>query len=435
MANVATSKGIATSFGNTPQAGDDLFNFTEDNLVLFAADATHLNTVSLDVMSNDQGGAAKTLYSIDDGNGGQLSPDADLLAKDALANGTSVWEHTQQGDDMRIDHGKIDVDLTHAFSALGITNIQQMGAHDVINEDFVYAIQLGNGTVSEAHVHMTIQGVNDAATFSGSDTGSVTEDTTLTTGGTLQVQDVDHNEAVFTGATTGNGLHGTYGDFSFDTVTGNWGYSLNNGALNVQQLNSGDHVTDTLSVVSLDGTTHDVVVTVNGQDSYLGPDLLTNGSFEEGQTTSGGAWQGFSSLPGWTNVNGQSLEVVSAPYAGTADSDGHWLDTQASPGGIDIKQSVDVSTGAHAQLSVTLSTEQVSGLFTNPAEHLVFNFNGIQALDISASDIVLADGNMHTFTADIVGLAGLDTLEIQSVGATDNVGFALDHVMVQEWHL
>lgn len=61
-----------------------------------------------------------------------------------------------------------------------------------------------------------------------------------------------------------NALVGTYGDFTFDAETGTWGYTLNNESLAVQGLNAGDERTDTLTVQSLDGTTHDIVVTVHG---------------------------------------------------------------------------------------------------------------------------------------------------------------------------
>ncbi len=70
--------GTGTSFMNTPQAGDDTFTsaltgLTEDSLFV----------TYLAVMANDLGGAAKTLYSLDDGtnSNGVLSP-VDLLTQD-----------------------------------------------------------------------------------------------------------------------------------------------------------------------------------------------------------------------------------------------------------------------------------------------------------------------------------------------------------------
>ena len=71
---MATSKGIAISFNNTPQAADDFFStaqtgLTEDGLP---------GAVILDVMANDAGGKGKSLYSLDDGinRGERRSPAA-----------------------------------------------------------------------------------------------------------------------------------------------------------------------------------------------------------------------------------------------------------------------------------------------------------------------------------------------------------------------
>src|SRR2546423_1498041 len=86
-----------TSFTNTPQAGDDLFlsvttGLTEDLLFI----------TYLAVMANDLGGAAKTLYSIDNGTNsiGVISP-TDLLTQDIVrtealstdcsAHGAKIW--------------------------------------------------------------------------------------------------------------------------------------------------------------------------------------------------------------------------------------------------------------------------------------------------------------------------------------------------------
>ena len=78
------------SFGNTPQATNDAFTgFTEDSI--------HI----IDVMGNDLGGAAKTLYSLDDGvsSGGIRPTDlllqdmarTEALSTDRSALGASIW--------------------------------------------------------------------------------------------------------------------------------------------------------------------------------------------------------------------------------------------------------------------------------------------------------------------------------------------------------
>ena len=76
MADTTTSNGTATSFTNTPQAKDDSYNYIEDmlraNSTLYNS-AT--NTIYLDVMSNDLGGGAKTLFAVSDGDGNAITSD------------------------------------------------------------------------------------------------------------------------------------------------------------------------------------------------------------------------------------------------------------------------------------------------------------------------------------------------------------------------
>ena len=105
-----------------------------------------------------------------------------------------------------------------------------------------------DGTDSKT-IDVTINGSNDGATISGSAAGAVTEDGTLTTGGTLSVADVDSGENVFQAVAAGD-LAGSYGSFTFDETSGAWTYALNNAAANVQALTATDVVHDTLTVTS-----------------------------------------------------------------------------------------------------------------------------------------------------------------------------------------
>src|SRR2546430_4341612 len=119
MATQTTGGGSTTSFSNTPQAVDDSYSWTEDQLIALSLYNGATNTISLDVMSNDLGGNAKTLWSIDDGNGNTIATDYDLLAGD-VTNGISAWEMTAQGNWIRINNGKIEYKLddgTHLSSS------------------------------------------------------------------------------------------------------------------------------------------------------------------------------------------------------------------------------------------------------------------------------------------------------------------------------
>jgi len=163
-------------------------------------------------------------------------------------------------------------------------------------------------------------------------------------------------------------------------------------------------------------------------------ELLANGSFEDQPNLTDSGFVLFTSLPGWTtNPGSAALEVCADNYRGVGGSDGHWLDTQGSPGGIDISQTVDVGTGATAHLTARIA----AGDFTSPSEHLEFIFDGTIVKDVSLLDfgilspVLIPKNALNTFedfTVDVTGQGGLDTLEIKSVGASSNYGFSLDNV-------
>ncbi|NPV19541.1 beta strand repeat-containing protein [Bradyrhizobium aeschynomenes] len=141
-------------------------------------------------------------------------------------------------------------------------DIQSLRASDHIDQTYTVKIDDGHGGTTTQTVTITVNGVNDAASISGTAAGTVKEDGTLTAGGTLTVSDVDSGENQFQ---TPASLAGTYGTFTFNAVTGAWGYTLNNSAANVQALNDGDVKHDTLTVKSVDGTASQVIdVTING---------------------------------------------------------------------------------------------------------------------------------------------------------------------------
>ena len=252
----------ATSFTKTPQAADDIYSFTEDDAAALAVG----NVLTLDVTAGDRGGAAKKLFSIDKGNGNSSASDVELLTADVV-DGVSAWEPTEDGNAIRINNGKIEFDLTHSLSLLGASDINELAAGDIIDDVFVYSIQLGNGTLSQASVRVYIEGDNDLATIGGDLAGNVIEDGTTATEGTVNVADADHDQshAVAVGS-----LVGTYGDFTYDATTGKWTYTLRNADANVQALTGADLVTDTLHLESTDGTdAEDIVVTIQGADEIV----------------------------------------------------------------------------------------------------------------------------------------------------------------------
>ncbi|WP_210205755.1 VCBS domain-containing protein [Hoeflea marina] len=179
--------------------------------------------------------------------------------------------------------------------------LQALNAGEVSTDTFTYTITDGAGGTAMSTATITVIGVNDAASITGPYTGSVTEDGTLTTGGTLTVNDVDSGQNVFQAPAS---LAGTYGTFSFNSTTGVWGYTLSNAAGNVQALNTGETRHDQLTVTSFDGTASRVIdVTINGSNEVNAPITVSDTASASGRY----AISKNSSSPSTVNFNAASL--------------------------------------------------------------------------------------------------------------------------------
>ncbi|WP_299141171.1 VCBS domain-containing protein [uncultured Vibrio sp.] len=145
---------------------------------------------------------------------------------------------------------------------------------------FTFTANDGQQDSASAAITLNVNAVNDTATFTG-DAGNITEDTSLhhnvhVTGaspitnalectGHLVVSDVDgQGEA----ALDLNGQqylnhNGNYGHFIVSSH-GTWAYVADNDNQQVQDLDNGQTLTDSVEVTSKDGTKHSITVTING---------------------------------------------------------------------------------------------------------------------------------------------------------------------------
>lgn len=380
-----------------PHAVNDVFVWTEDQAL---ADQVTTDVLSLDVLANDRGGHAARLYSIDDG--GSWGFDWELVARDVGRNGTSPWETTDNGNLIRINHGQIELDLSHSLSVLGATDFNSMGAGDVIDDDFVYAIRLGYGKLSEAHVHVHVDGVNDPATISGTSTGTVTEDSAVqTASGALTVTDPDHGESQFQSP---GSLAGTYGTFAFDPTTGVWGYTLDNSAANVQALTANDVRHDLLAVSSADGTAHQVIdVTIHGADEPRHLDIVAGAELTDIATDPGslavvlhneaGGFQAPALYHNGTSYYNGTLEYTTA--IGIADLNGDGVSDIVTTGlaglGTNSSASVGVLLG-HGDGTFGAASAYHDGISWGPNQEYTYaldiaDFNGDGVLDIATAGV------------------------------------------------
>ncbi|MER8753790.1 VCBS domain-containing protein, partial [Mesorhizobium sp. M1050] len=286
--------GTTTSFSNTPQAADDFFTsvftgLTEDSF----------GTVFLNVMANDLGGNAKSLWSVDNGtnNTGAMSGyiAADLLTQDlgriesassdTSANGAKIWITAD---------GKVGYDTAY-LSAAFRAQLQGLNAGQYLTDTFIYSIRLGNGTLSWATATIQFAGTNDAPVLSDTsdpvavlEAGNASAQNLVAITGNFSVTDLDigdtlHASVVGSPVVQLNGspfslpagaaalIAGSAFTLTDTTSNGgavNIGYSYDPTAANLDFLGAGQSLTITYTVQVNDGTTNsgtqNVTFTITG---------------------------------------------------------------------------------------------------------------------------------------------------------------------------
>ena len=115
---------------------------------------------------------------------------------------------------------------------------------------------------------LTIANVNDPAVIGGTITGSITEDATPNSvSGTLSATDVD-SPASFLAIISPTASALGYGTFTL-SADGAWTYVLDNAHSAVDALADGEQLQDSFDVVTADGTTQSITITINGQSDVI----------------------------------------------------------------------------------------------------------------------------------------------------------------------
>ncbi len=267
-----------TSILNTPQAVDDIYTYTESDVLASNC------ILALDVMSNDSGGKSKTLYSIEASEEfieALAAQDATGASNAQYFNGVKVW----------IENNRIMVDVSgaDALAALGAQSIEDLDAGQQLDLSFAYTIRLGNGTLSVATVSLTItgEGAADANTppvLSASLTAHTYTDTSdddsfASIMGNLSSTDADAGDSAtygIVGSTAGSSLSGynlskigIYGTLHLDSASGAYVYVPDDAA--IEGMSTSDSETFTLQVTdgSQAADPESLVISVIGANDEL----------------------------------------------------------------------------------------------------------------------------------------------------------------------
>jgi VCBS repeat-containing protein len=165
-----------------------------------------------------------------------------------------------------------------ALIAGATSNTYTLGDADVntaisVRVSYTDAYGTAEGPLTSAAT-VAVMNVNDVPAFGGTSSGVVIKNvlsngtTLLESSGRLSIVDLDVGESSFQAST----VKGVYGQLTI-TAAGDWIYRADNSQSAIQQLTELQIITDALSVTAFDGTTHTVVITIQG--SALVPVVTT----------------------------------------------------------------------------------------------------------------------------------------------------------------
>ncbi|MBX9753302.1 MAG: VCBS domain-containing protein, partial [Pseudomonadaceae bacterium] len=306
---------------------------------------------------------------------GQLREDGQQIASGQLSTAGASGAVSWQVDHSAGLYGQLQLSgdghwrytLDNASS-----RVQGLCAGEQVSEHFIAAVTDSAGRTQFIPLSIAIDGSADRAIISGTDVGQANEDKLLLVSGMLTVQDADAGQAQFKPAV----LTGSFGLLTLDTV-GHWVYELDNSNPAVQALGAGKAATDVLTVTSVDGTTHQVTITVHGSNDQALIVGTHSGAVSEDSLLS---VQGRLSV---TDIDQGEASFVPQILAGTfgqlqLDTAGHWtylLDNtnpavQALGAGAAATDTLTVTTldGTPQQITITIKgsndAAQIAGTLT-----------------------------------------------------------------------
>ncbi len=199
------------------------------------------------------------------------------------------------------------------------------------------------------------------------------------------------------------------------------------------------------------GTWSEAHVTVNAPVPHTGVDLFTENFdgyagqmfqdhgatvFEVTDLNVASGWSG----AGHTELGADGYGGVPATSGGAG---GFWLDTQNSPGGVDISHGFIDNTAPVAGKTSVLSFDvakqsldyQGQHYATDPNAAFTFKIDGVAVATVHASDLAISD-QMYHFDFNIAAYAdpGIQhTLELVDTSPDAYTGFSIDSIHIHDW--
>jgi len=434
--NEVTSRDVKGAYGTYHFKADGTYSYDLDNTNP-AVQALHVGETIVDPVSysiKDSAGNTDSATLSTTITGTNDAPVVQAASKNAIEDGSVVTGTMTSSD---VDHGS---SVTYSTTKLpaGFT-LDPNGDYKFNPSDKVYQhLQSGQKetiiipiTATDEHgdadtknlvIHLT--GTNDGAVISEASTGNVTEDVHMSTQGKLDITDVDTNEDNFK---INSHIDGKYGYLNLE-ADGKWTYQLytrhdNRAKWNeVQHLAEGEHLDETITVESKDGTTYDLNLVVNGHNDNPHIRSIASKTLDEDSLVSGDAH----AID--RDTHDTHTFSVKSPVAGfTIDSAGHYTFDSSNV----AYQHLQV--GQRQVVTVSLAVEDNhGGTGHRDVTFTVIGKNDAPVIDKINLQNTNEDHALHFHNSDLLGHitdAENDKLHILNVHVDPACGRIIDHGM------
>ncbi|WP_028021789.1 VCBS domain-containing protein [Enterovibrio calviensis] len=347
-----------------------------------AADGTE-QRIALTFEGKDDGAVFSAMTSAD-----IRESDDTMTARGSLNVSDPDWgESFMQAGEFEGDWGTLtidragnwsyEVDNTHQSSINGLTDGEK-----IIDTVTVYSVD-----GSETQITLTINGINDDALIAGDITATVSDNGgTITTSGSLTSSDVDGNDNTFIAETIAT----TRGQLTIDE-NGDWTYTSTDPTGAIQRLPDGETLTEVVTVRAEDGTSQQLVITIEGINSApVFSATTTQDVYETNDVVSVNGSMNIS------DADNQEAFMLAGTYLGdlgsvSIDRAGNWTYTS------DPSQSSALDTLKEGEQRVdTITVRSVDGTETDILVTIIGTNDPSQIAGDVVGTVLEADGAMST---------------------------------------
>ncbi|HHX8706788.1 TPA: VCBS domain-containing protein [Vibrio diabolicus] len=361
----------------------------QDTITLTATDGTQQNIV-IDITGTEDTPVVTGTFTgkVTEGNLGDVATATGTIAISDVDNGDEpVFSNTT----VTGTYGELALVDGKWTYTLDQSQVQQLDEGDQVQD--IITLTATDGT--QQNIVIDITGTEDVPVVTGTFTGKVTEGNlgdVVTAAGTITISDVDNgDEPVFSNIA----VTGTYGELVL--VDGQWTYTLDQSQ--VQQLDEGDQVQDTITLTATDGTQQNIVIDITGTEDAPVVTGTFTGKVTEGNLGDVATATGTITISDVDNGDEPvfSNTTVTGTYGELVLVDGKWTYT------LDQSQVQQLDEGDQVQDTITLTatdgTQQnividITG--TNDAPEFVSGSNDNFGLDAQGK----TDIDSYQFSVD-----------------------------------